>query len=257
MPVLADMRPSGRYSMTELVAIGGIQPLMKRLLQAGRLHGDCLTVTGQSMAQNLDAVQDYPAAQEIIRPLSNPIKKDSHLVVLYGNVAPEGAVAKITGKEGLRFSGPARVYDSEEDMLHALEREEIKKGDVIVIRYEGPKGGPGMPEMLTPTSAIVGAGLGKDVALITDGRFSGGSHGFIVAHVTPEAQEGGPIALLETGDQITLDAKLNLINVDIPEHEWTSRRNRWRMPPYKANRGTLAKYIRLVKSASLGCVTDE
>ena len=202
-------------------------------------------------------MQPYPAGQTIIHSLDNPIKKDSHLVVLYGNVAPEGAVAKITGKEGLRFSGPAKVYDSEEDMLHALEQKQIQKGDVIVIRYEGPKGGPGMPEMLTPTSAVMGAGLGKDVALITDGRFSGGSHGFIVGHITPEAQEGGPIGLIRTGDHITIDAEKNLLTVDLSEKELAERRAAWRMPPYKANRGTLAKYIRLVKSASLGCVTDE
>lgn len=256
-PLLADFKPSGPYVMEDLHDIGGIPAVIKMLLEEGLLNGECMTVTGRTLRQNVQDLPGLKSGQKIVQPRSAPLKDTGHIQILKGNLAPEGAVAKITGKEGLRFSGPARVYDSEEDMLHALERGEIKKGDVIVIRYEGPKGGPGMPEMLTPTSAIVGAGLGKYVALITDGRFSGGSHGFIVAHVTPEAQEGGPIALLETGDQITIDAKLNLLDVDIPEHEWTARRNSWRMPPYKADRGTLAKYIRLVKSASLGCVTDE
>jgi len=192
-----------------------------------------------------------------VRPLSNPIKKEGHIQVLKGNLAPDGSVAKITGKEGLRFAGPARVYDSEEDMLHGLEQGQISKGDVIVIRYEGPKGGPGMPEMLTPTSAIMGAGLGKDVALLTDGRFSGGSHGFIVGHVTPEAQDGGPIALVRNGDRIVIDAEKNVIDVEIGDAEMQSRRAGWKQPPFKADRGTLAKYIRLVKSASEGCVTDE
>ena len=256
-PLLADFKPSGPYVMEDLHNAGGIPAVIKMLLEEGLLNGDCMTVTGKTLRQNVQDLPGLKPGQKIVQPRSAPLKETGHIQILKGNLAPEGAVAKITGKEGLRFSGPARVYDSEEDMLHALERGEIKKGDVIVIRYEGPKGGPGMPEMLTPTSAIVGAGLGKDVALITDGRFSGGSHGFIVAHVTPEAQEGGPIALLETGDQIAIDAKLNLINADIPEHEWSARRSRWRMPAYKANRGTLAKYIRLVKSASLGCVTDE
>jgi dihydroxy-acid dehydratase len=195
--------------------------------------------------------------QQIVRPLSNPLKASSHLQILKGNLAPEGSVAKITGKEGLRFSGPAKVFDSEEDMLHSLERKEIVKGDVVVIRYEGPKGGPGMPEMLTPTSAIMGAGLGKDVALITDGRFSGGSHGFLVGHITPEAQEGGPIAFVRNGETITIDAQRNEISVDVAKDEMQRRRSAWIMPPYKAERGTLAKYIRLVKNASYGCVTDE
>jgi dihydroxy-acid dehydratase len=256
-PLLADFKPSGPYVMEDLHHVGGIPAVIKMLLEEGLLNGECMTITGRTLRQNVQDLPGLKKGQNIIQPRSTPLKDTGHIQILRGNLAPDGAVAKITGKEGLRFSGPARVYDSEEDMLHALERGEIKKGDVIVIRYEGPKGGPGMPEMLTPTSAIVGAGLGKDVALITDGRFSGGSHGFIVAHVTPEAQEGGPIALLETGDRIAIDAKLNLLNADISEHEWAARRNRWRMPPYKANRGTLAKYIRLVKGASLGCVTDE
>jgi dihydroxy-acid dehydratase len=209
------------------------------------------------MAENLSALPGLTPGQPIVRPLSDPIKKTGHIQILRGNLAPEGAVAKITGKEGVRFSGPARVFDSEEDMLHALERKEIGKGDVIVIRYEGPKGGPGMPEMLTPTSAIMGAGLGKDVALLTDGRFSGGSHGFLVGHITPEAQDGGPIALVRSGDTITIDAERNLISADVPDQEFARRRGEWKQPPFKAERGTLAKYIRLVRSASEGCVTDE
>jgi dihydroxy-acid dehydratase len=256
-PLLADFKPSGPYVMEDLHNAGGIPAVIKMLLAEDLLNGECMTVTGRTLRENVQDLPGLKPGQQIVQPRSRPLKESGHIQILKGNLAPEGAVAKITGKEGLRFSGPARVYDSEEDMLHALERSEIKKGDVIVIRYEGPKGGPGMPEMLTPTSAIVGAGLGKDVALITDGRFSGGSHGFIVAHVTPEAQEGGPIALLETGDQIAIDAKLNLLNVDLSEHELAARRTRWQAPPYKADRGTLAKYIRLVKSASLGCVTDE
>jgi dihydroxy-acid dehydratase len=216
-----------------------------------------MTVTGQSLAENVKNLPGLSKGQQIVRPLSNPLKQTGHIQILKGNLAPEGSVAKITGKEGLRFSGPAKVYDAEEDMLHALERKEIQKGDVIVIRYEGPKGGPGMPEMLTPTSAVMGAGLGKDVALITDGRFSGGSHGFIVGHITPEAQEGGPIGLIRNGDQITIDAENNLLTVNVSDQEFKSRRESWRMPPFKSTRGTLAKYIRLVKNASLGCVTDE
>ena len=256
-PLLADFKPSGPYVMEDLHNIGGIPAVIKMLLEEGFLNGECMTVTGRTLRQNVQDLPDLKPGQKIVQPLSVPLKDTGHIQILKGNLAPEGAVAKITGKEGLQFSGPARVYDSEEEMLHSLERGEIKKGDVIVIRYEGPKGGPGMPEMLTPTSAIVGAGLGKDVALITDGRFSGGSHGFIVAHVTPEAQEGGPIALIETGDRIVIDAKRNLINVDLSERELAARRDGWQMPPYKADRGTLAKYIRLVRSASLGCVTDE
>ena len=257
VPLLADFKPSGFYVMEDLHRVGGVPGVMKMLLAEGFLHGDCMTVTGKTVRENLKDLPGLQAGQQIVRPPSNPIKKTGHIQVLKGNLAPEGSVAKITGKEGLRFSGPARVYDSEEDMLHTLERKEIQKGDIIVIRYEGPKGGPGMPEMLTPTSAVTGAGLGKDVALITDGRFSGGSHGFIVGHITPEAQEGGPIALVRTGDHITIDAEKNLLTVDLSEKEMAVRREAWHMPPYKATRGTLAKYIRLVKSASLGCVTDE
>lgn len=257
IPLLADFRPSGSYVMEDLNNVGGLPGVFKVLLAEGLLNGKCITVTGKTLEEN---VRDLPAlnpGQKIVRPLSEPLKRTSHLQILKGNLAPGGAVAKITGKEGLRFSGPAKVFDSEEDMLHALERKQIVKGDVVVIRYEGPKGGPGMPEMLTPTSAIMGAGLGKDVALITDGRFSGGSHGFIVGHITPEAQEGGPIALVKTGDKITLDAEQNTISVDVPETELQTRRAAWTMPPYKAQRGTLAKYIRLVNDASSGCVTDE
>ena len=257
VPLIADFKPSGPYVMEDLHNVGGIPGVMKMLLKAGLLDGSCLTVTGKTVEQNLAGLPGLSEGQAIVHSLDNPIKATSHLQILRGSLAPEGAVAKITGKEGLRFSGPARVFDSEEDMLHALERGEIVKGDVIVIRYEGPKGGPGMPEMLTPTSAIVGAGLGKDVALITDGRFSGGSHGFIVCHVTPEAQEGGPIALIRTGDRVTIDATNNTINADLSEAEWAARRQAWEMPPYKSTRGVLGKYIRLVKSASLGCVTDE
>ena len=257
VPLLADFKPSGSYVMEDLQAVGGIPAVMKMLLEAGLLNGDCMTITGKTMRENLKDVPNLRPDQQIVHPLSKPLKATGHIRILKGNLAPEGSVAKITGKEGLRFSGPARVYDSEEDMLHALERNEIQKGDVIVIRYEGPKGGPGMPEMLTPTSAIMGAGLGKDVALITDGRFSGGSHGFIVGHVTPEAQAGGPIALIRTSDRVTIDAEKNLIEVDLSDEELAARKRTWQMPAYKANRGTLAKYIRLVKSASLGCVTDE
>jgi dihydroxy-acid dehydratase len=256
-PLLADFKPSGAYVMEDLQAVGGIPAVCKLLLEGGLLNGDCLTVTGKTLRENVENLPGLPEGQTIVRPLSNPLKATGHLQILKGNLAPEGAVAKITGKEGLRFSGPAKVFDSEEDMLHALERDEIAKGDVIVIRYEGPKGGPGMPEMLTPTSAIMGAGLGKDVALLTDGRFSGGSHGFIVGHVTPEAQEGGPIALVRNGDIITIDAGQNLLGVDLSAEELNRRKTAWQMPPYKSTRGTLAKYIRLVKNAALGCVTDE
>ncbi|HVZ22298.1 MAG TPA: dihydroxy-acid dehydratase [Vicinamibacterales bacterium] len=255
--MLADFKPSGAFVMEDLDTVGGIPGVLKMLLDAKLIDGRCMTVTGKTMKDNLDALPGLTAGQAIVRPISNPIKKTGHLQILRGNLAPDGSVAKITGKEGLRFSGPAKVYDSEEDMLAALERTEIVKGDVIVIRYEGPKGGPGMPEMLTPTSAVMGAGLGKDVALLTDGRFSGGSHGFIVGHITPEAQEGGPIALVRTGDRITIDAERNEISVDVAPDEMARRRAAWTMPPYKSTRGTLAKYIRLVKSASDGCVTDE
>ena len=257
VPLLADFKPSGFYVMEDLHRVGGIPAVVKVLLAEGLIHGDCMTVTGKTVSENVKDLPELTADQQIVRPLKNPIHPRGHLQILKGNLAPEGAVAKITGKEGSRFSGPAKVYDSEEDMLHALERKEIQKGDVIVIRYEGPKGGPGMPEMLTPTSAVMGAGLGKDVALITDGRFSGGSHGFIVGHITPEAQEGGPIALIRTGDRITIDAGKNLLTVDLSDSELARRRDTWKMPPYKATRGTLAKYIRTVKNASFGCVTDE
>jgi dihydroxy-acid dehydratase len=256
-PLLADFKPSGLYVMEDLHRIGGIPAVIKLLLDEGLLNGECMTVTGKTLAENVKDLPGLPAGQPIVRPLSNPLKKTGHIQILKGNLAPEGSVAKITGKEGLKFSGPAKVYDSEEDMLHALERKEIQKGDVIVIRYEGPKGGPGMPEMLTCTSAVMGAGMGKDVAMITDGRFSGGSHGFLVGHITPEAQEGGPIALIRTGDRITIDVERNALSVDISEQEFSSRREKWKMPPYKSDRGTLAKYIRLVKNASFGCVTDE
>ncbi len=256
VPVLADLRPSGRYSMSELVAIGGIQPLMKTLLDAGLLHGDCMTVTGASLAENLTEVVPYAAGQQIIRPLHNPIKKDSHLVVLYGNLAPQGAVAKITGKEGVCFTGKARVFNSEEDALEGILGGKVKAGDVVVIRYEGPKGGPGMREMLSPTGAIVGKGLGHEVALITDGRFSGGSHGFVVGHVAPEAALGGPLALVKTGDEITIDAERREITLRVSGAELKRRRKRWIPPKAYARRGVLAKYARQVSSASKGAVTD-
>jgi dihydroxy-acid dehydratase len=256
-PVLADLRPSGQYMMSELVAIGGIQPLMKRMLAAGMLHGDVLTVTGKTLAENLASVQDYAAGQDIIRDFGNPIKKDSHLVILNGNLAPTGAVAKITGKEGLRFAGKARVYAGEEAALEGILNGEVKAGEVIVIRYEGPKGGPGMREMLSPTSAVMGKGLGKDVALITDGRFSGGSHGFVVGHITPEAFEGGPIALLENGDDIVIDAETRSISVALSDGELAARKARWVRPTPKYTRGALAKYAKTVASASEGAVTDK
>jgi dihydroxy-acid dehydratase len=256
-PMLADFKPSGQYVMEDLQVVGGIPGVIKMLLEAKMLDGDCLTVTGKTVRENVQDLPGLKPGQQIVRPLSNPIKPTGHIQILKGNLAPQGAVAKITGKEGMRFEGRANVFDSEESMLEALEKKSIHKGDVIVIRYEGPKGGPGMPEMLTPTSAIMGAGLGKDVALITDGRFSGGSHGFLVGHVTPEAQEGGPIGLVRTGDQIVIDAEKNLIQVALSDQELAARKSQWTMPPYKATRGTLAKYIRLVKNASAGCVTDE
>lgn len=256
-PFLADLKPSGQYVMEDLHNIGGIPAVMKFLLENDMINGDCMTVTGKTIAENLAVVPDMIEGQEIIHSLDKPIKATGHICILRGNFAPEGAVAKITGKEGLLFTGPAKVYDCEEDMLHALEGNQIDKGDVIIIRYEGPKGGPGMPEMLTPTSAIMGAGLGNDVAMITDGRFSGGSHGFIIGHVVPEAQEGGPIALIRNGDVITIDAEKNVISVDLTDDELEQRRSEWTMPPYKADRGTLYKYIKTVKSASEGCVTDE
>ncbi len=256
VPVLADLRPSGRFSMSDLVAIGGIQPLMKTLLDAGLLHGECLTVTGATLAENLKAVAPYPGGQEIIRPLTQPIKKNSHLVVMYGNLAPEGAVAKITGKEGLSFKGKARVFDSEEASLQGILSGKVRAGDVVVIRYEGPKGGPGMREMLSPTGAIMGRGLGSEVALITDGRFSGGSHGFVVGHISPEAALGGPIALIKAGDEITIDAERREISVKVSVMELNRRRKAWKAPRPYATRGALAKYSKSVSSASLGAVTD-
>ena len=257
VPLLADMKPSGRFVQEDLDGVGGIPALMKYLLAEGMLHGDCLTVTGETVAHNLSDVNALSADQEIIGTLDRPVNPKGHIQILRGNLAPDGAVGKITGKEGVRFIGPANVFDSEEEMLTALEQHRIHKGDVVIIRYEGPKGGPGMPEMLTPTSAIMGAGLGSDVALLTDGRFSGGSHGFIVGHISPEAQVGGPIALVENKDSITIDVATNTIHVDLSDQEMTARGNRWSAPPYKAVRGTLYKYIKNVKSASDGCVTDE
>ncbi|WP_447890405.1 dihydroxy-acid dehydratase [Pseudomonas hormoni] len=256
-PVVADLRPSGQYMMSELVAIGGIQPLMKRMLAAGMLHGDAMTVTGKTLAENLENVADYPEGQDVILPFDQPVKKDSHLIVLRGNLSPSGAVAKITGKEGLRFEGTARVYHGEEGALAGILNGEVKAGDVIVIRYEGPKGGPGMREMLSPTSAVMGKGLGKDVALITDGRFSGGSHGFVVGHITPEAFDGGPIALIEDGDKITIDAESRQITVDVSDAEMAERKTRWVRPESKYKRGVLAKYAKTVSSASEGAVTDK
>ncbi len=256
VPVLADLKPSGKHLMSELIAIGGIRPLMKTLLDAGFLHGDVLTVTGQTMAETLTHVQPYPDAQTIIHPLKNPIKKDSHLVILYGNLAPEGAVAKITGKEGLCFRGRARVFNSEEAAMESISNDRIVKGDIVVIRFEGPRGGPGMREMLAPTSAIMGKGLGKDVALITDGRFSGGSHGFVVGHITPEAYVGGPLALIKNGDPITIDAEKRQLNLEISPAEYKARRKAWKAPKPRYTRGVLAKYASAVTSASLGAVTD-
>ena len=256
-PVLADLKPSGRHFMSELVAIGGIQPLMKVLLTAGLLHGDCLTVTGKSLKQNLARVKPYPKGQTVVRPLKDPIKKNGHLVILYGNLAPGGAVAKISGKEGLRFMGRARVFESEEEALRRILDGTVVKGDVIVIRYEGPRGGPGMREMLSPTSAVMGKGLGKDVALITDGRFSGGSHGFVVGHITPEAFEGGVLGLLRDGDTITIDAAKRVIDVDLSVAEVAARRAKWQRPAPRYRRGVLAKYAKLVSSASEGAVTDQ
>ncbi len=257
VPYLADLKPSGRFVQEDLQQIGGIPAVMKYLLEKGYLDGGCLTVTGKTVAENLAEVPGLSAGQKIVHTVEDPIKPTGHIRILRGNLAPEGAVAKITGKEGTRFAGPARVFDSEEAMLAALEKSQIRKGDVVVIRFEGPKGGPGMPEMLTPTSAIMGAGLGKDVALLTDGRFSGGSHGFIVGHITPEAQEGGPLALVRDGDTIVMDAAKSLLEVELSADELSRRRAAWKAPPYKATRGTLYKYIKNVKSASEGCVTDE
>ncbi len=256
VPVLADLRPSGKYMMSELIRIGGIQPLMKMLLDAGLLEGGCLTVTGKTLAENLAAVEPYPDGQDVIRGFDQPIKADSHLAILYGNLAPGGAVAKISGKEGTSFSGNARVFHSEEEALQAILGDVVAPGDVLVIRYEGPKGGPGMREMLSPTAAIMGKGLGREVALITDGRFSGGSHGFVVGHVTPEAAVGGPLAVVEDGDPITIDASRKLIELEIPQSELDHRLRAWVPAPARAQRGLLAKYARLVSPASTGAVTD-
>jgi dihydroxy-acid dehydratase len=254
-PFLADLKPSGKYLMEDLHQVGGIPAVMKYLLKEGFLTGDCLTVTGKTLAENLAEVEELKDGQDIIRPIDKPLKPKGHIQILYGNLAEEGAVAKITGKEGEKFSGPAKVFDNEYDAIDGIGRT-VKKGDVIVIRYEGPKGAPGMPEMLKPTGAVVGAGLGKEVALITDGRFSGGSHGFVVGHITPEAQEGGTIALIKDGDIITIDATRNSIEVELSESELENRRKKWKKPPYKYNKGILGKYIKLVSSASEGCITD-
>ncbi len=257
VPLLADLKPSGRFVQEDLHRVGGTPAVLKLLLAEKLLHGDCLTVTGKTMAENLAELPGLSDGQEVVHPINRPIKATGHIRIMRGNLCPDGAVAKITGKEGLQFTGTANCFDSEEEMLAALEQQKISKGDVVFIRYEGPKGGPGMPEMLTPTSAIMGAGLGSDVALITDGRFSGGSHGFIIGHVTPEAQEGGPIALVENGDTIIIDAEANTITIDIDDSVLAKRQQTWTPPPLKATRGTLYKYIKSVKSASLGCVTDE
>ncbi|GAW86573.1 dihydroxy-acid dehydratase [Bathymodiolus platifrons methanotrophic gill symbiont] len=256
VPMVADLKPSGRYQMAELIEIGGIQPLMKILLDRGLLHGDCLTVTGKTLAENLADVKPYPIDQDMILPLDHPIKKDSHLVILHGNLAEEGSVAKITGKEGLHFTGTAKVYDAEEQALQGILKGDIVKGDVIVIRYEGPKGGPGMREMLSPTSAIMGKGLGKDVALVTDGRFSGGTHGFVVGHITPEAHVGGPLAIIKNGDKITIDAESKNLTLHVEDAEISARLAKWQQPAPKYTRGVLAKYAKLVSSASTGAVTD-
>ncbi|MEM0912440.1 MAG: dihydroxy-acid dehydratase [Pseudomonadota bacterium] len=256
-PVIADLRPSGKYLMSELIEIGGIQPLMKLMLDAGMLHGDCMTVTGNTMAENLAGVASYPDEQDIILPFETPIKPDSHLVILRGNLAPEGAVAKITGKEGLSFKGTAKVFSSEEDAFSAIIDGQIVAGDVVVIRYEGPKGGPGMREMLSPTSAIMGRGLGDDVALITDGRFSGGSRGFVIGHVTPEAFEGGPLAIVEDGDEIIIDASNKEITLSLPSGELEKRLATWQKPAPRYTRGLLSKYAKTVSSASTGAVTDK
>ena len=256
VPLLADLKPSGRYVQEDLHAVGGTPAVMKYLLERGYLHGDCMTVTGRTLAENLESAAHLKSGQEIIHTLEKPVFARGHIRILHGNLAPQGSVAKITGKEGELFSGIAKVFDSEEAMLAGLENHQIGKGDVVVIRYEGPKGGPGMPEMLTPTSAIMGAGLGADVALLTDGRFSGGSHGFIIGHITPEAQEGGPIALVQNGDRITIDAAACRLSVDVSDDELARRRKAWTAPPSKATTGVLAKYVRLVRPASEGCVTD-
>lgn len=256
-PLLADMKPSGPYVMEDLWKVGGVPGVMKMLLEAGMLHGECLTVTGKSVAENLASLPGLAAGQKIVSPLAKPIKATGHLQILYGNLATEGAVAKITGKEGLRFTGPAKVFDSEEDTLAAIEAGKVTHGDVVVIRYEGPKGGPGMREMLSITSVIMGAGLGKSVALITDGRFSGGTHGFVVGHITPEAQTGGNLALVQEGDVITIDAEKNRLEVAVSDEELTHRRAAWKAPAPKFTKGMLFKYVKTVSSASEGCVTDE
>jgi len=256
VPMLADLKPSGRYQMAELIEIGGIQPLMKILLDQGLLHGDCLTVTGKTLAENLADVKPYPSGQDMIRSLDNPIKKDSHLAILYGNLATEGSVAKITGKEGLVFTGSAKVFEAEEEALQSILKGDIVKGDVIVIRYEGPRGGPGMREMLSPTSAVMGKGLGQDVALITDGRFSGGTHGFVVGHITPEAHVGGALAIVEDGDKITIDAETKELTLHLDDSVIAQRLEKWQQPAPKYTRGVLAKYAKLVSSASNGAVTD-
>ncbi len=256
VPLIADFKPSGRYVMEDLHGVGGVPAVMKLLLAEGLLHGECMTATGETLAQNLEAWPELGAGQKIIFPVSNPLKKNSHIRILHGNLAPEGAVGKITGKEGTQFSGPARVYDCEEDMIEAAQQGAIEEGCVVVIRFEGPKGGPGMPEMLTPTSILQGMGLGEGVALVTDGRFSGGSHGFIVGHVCPEAQVGGPLALVRDGDLVTIDSESGRIDVDLDEAELERRRKDFQAPPLKAERGTLFKYLRCVRPASEGCVTD-
>jgi len=256
VPYIADLKPSGKYVMEDLQAIGGIPALQKMLLKEKFLDGSCLTVTGKTLEENLEDLPGLQEGQKIIFPLSQPIKKTGHIQILYGNLAKEGAVAKITGKEGLRFSGPAKVYNSEEETLTALEKKKIKAGDVVVIRYEGPKGGPGMREMLTVTSAIMGAGLGKSVALITDGRFSGGTHGFVVGHITPEAQAGGVLAVVKNGDNVTIDAEKKSLTLDVPKKTIAKRLKEWKAPPFKAKNGMLYKYILTVSSASEGCVTD-
>jgi len=257
VPVLADLKPSGRYVMSQLIEIGGVVPLMKDLLSAGLLHGDCLTVTGKSLAQNLRPFKRYPRGQQIIRPLSDPIKKSSHIVILRGNLATGGAVAKISGKEGERFSGTARVFDAEEKALDAILAGKIRAGDVVVIRYEGPRGGPGMREMLSPTSAVMGRGLGKEVALITDGRFSGGTHGFVVGHITPEAFDGGALAIVRNGDRITIDATTSSLNLELPAKEISARLAKWKKPRPRYRRGVLAKFASHVATASEGAVTDK
>ena len=256
VPLLADLKPSGRFLMEDLHRVGGVPAVLKRLLEGGLLHGDCRTVTGRTLAENLEDVPGLPGDQVVIRPLSDPLKATGHLRILRGSLAPDGAVAKITGKEGTRFAGPARVFDREEEALSAIEQGSIRRGEVLVIRYEGPKGGPGMPEMLSVTAAIVGAGLGPHVALVTDGRFSGGSHGFVVGHVTPEAQEGGPLALVTDGDEISIDAETNRMDWHVSPSVAAGRRRTWQAPPLPAEKGTLRRYVRTVSSASLGCITD-